>query len=512
MNWKKSRQNRDSHLWSFLFLITIISVYALIWYLHPRTLVASDQSGYSEIAYKIMTGHFGQDPSDHIFYHRIGLTVPVALFYKWFGINTTSAHLWTLLGGIMSILAVWLAVPSRLGKMLGIIILAFSPVFYLNSAELLPDTVVSGLMMLSAVLLYYRRRAAVNWFPGLLFPLLGIFFLFWAFLTKATAYWTLIFWIAVFIHDLRLKRFTLIKRFYLPAFGFFLLLGSGYLIFCNSIWGSPWARLESMQALTGQHLWTINGNWDAVKDRLWGGIRHFWFHNFYYVPFLGLAGAIFCFRKIRFWAFYALLSLFIWWFGSTSFIVYDPLPFMPRMFLPVLTLLAVTGGFLVGNWLDKIDRRQIMYYFKIVVTLILLIILLRPAFYPRNLAAFRYPDIEKLAMERFKKAITEVPKPVLILTADARSCSYLKFFFGYELPEDIGLDFYGNLSEEKHGRFNTFFYFINHGRSNFLHQAYGLDVYDSVMEANSRQPYIFSFDDVVLSRAPAPDWLSGNGF
>jgi hypothetical protein len=80
------------HYLSFV-LVAGLLFFAFLWFLFPHSFRASDPWVYSANGFELSNNlHFARD--DITFSYRIGVYLPVAVFYKLFGVNILSTHAW----------------------------------------------------------------------------------------------------------------------------------------------------------------------------------------------------------------------------------------------------------------------------------------------------------------------------------------------------------------------------------------------------------------------------------
>ena len=360
--------DRASSLNKAAVLVSILLCYIFLWLIYPKLFHASDPWAYSRHAYNASIGAFLEPVADPIFGHRLGVTLPTAAFYKLFGVNNLSTNLWNLLMSCAAIGLVWIAAPQGNAKFFASLLLATSVVQFQQSAILMPDLIVSTSMLAASVLLAKRRTLIQN--PAL--TSIGAFgaalMLFLAFLTKLTVYWVLIFWIIVFCYDMARRQWGVVRRFYLPVMLWGGLFGIIYLLLTDYLWGSPLARLDAVQGLTGQHLWAWDGATilDLLK-RLTYEPALVLLKRFSPVILLAVGGLAVANPKNKFWVGQGVLYLLLWWFGSSSLSSYEPLPLsFPRMILPALPAMSILGGSflaLLSNLLQQSPAQTVGLHF-----------------------------------------------------------------------------------------------------------------------------------------------------
>lgn len=85
--------NRE-HSWivsTKTWLVLASLLYVVMWLLCPQEFIASDPWVYSQRAFEISQQlDFG---SSDVFNHRLAVTIPVAIFYRIFGVNIITTNL-----------------------------------------------------------------------------------------------------------------------------------------------------------------------------------------------------------------------------------------------------------------------------------------------------------------------------------------------------------------------------------------------------------------------------------
>ncbi|HEY5925002.1 MAG TPA: hypothetical protein VIV11_25145, partial [Kofleriaceae bacterium] len=126
----------------------------------------------------------------HPFVMRVGLTVPVALFYKLFGVSTLATNLYPLIAALGVTVVVYAAAPTPRAKLIGLALAVFCTPL-LSSATVLYADLPCAALMAAAVLCLARRDRPRGawWIAGAAVATMA------AFLVKETALWTGIVWL-----------------------------------------------------------------------------------------------------------------------------------------------------------------------------------------------------------------------------------------------------------------------------------------------------------------------------
>jgi hypothetical protein len=452
-------------------------LYVALWILCPQTFIASDPWVYSSRAFAI-SQHFDLGNS-HVFNHRLAVTLPVAFLYMIFGVSMITTHLWPLCAALLVGLTVWLALPDRRSKIIGVALCMTSVSLFKSSTALYPDIIATAFMALSSLILFNRRRLIGRHGAYLLVPSTAVCLLFLAFLAKESAYWMLPLWALAFLADARRNdRTMLFRRFYLPALVTGILLGLGYLVFCSMMWEDPLARLKSIQSLTGHHVWS----WErapagALTRRLTiAPVRLFVREYGAPVLLLALLAFVVAPQSLRPWGHYTLFCLLFFWFGSTSLSRYEPMPMDGRMTLPMLPGLLILAAY-VASRLSVRSERQGWVNSSIPVLFILGIVVV--PFVQHVHSQGGQGSAEANAMAIIQREVGIHPeREHLLVCSDARSPESLAFHFGYRYPVNLRVLSVGTLTEAMLDSADVRFLFIHEQRSAFLRSVYREPHYD----------------------------------
>lgn len=469
------------------WLLLVLLLYVALWTLSPQELTASDPWVYSTRAFKI-SQHFDLGPSD-VFSHRLAVTFPVALAYALFGVNLVTTHLWPLGAALLVVLVVWAALPDDRSRSIGAALCLTGLPLFTASTALLPDIIATALMASSTLVLFNRRRLARARGIGLLAPLTATSLLFLAFLAKESAYWVLPLWVMAFVADVKEKdSATLIRRFHLCAVSAGVVLGIGYLVFCHLTWGNPLARLESIQALSGAHLWSWDkaSSWDLLKRLTVAPVRLL--RGQYGEPVLLLA--LFALpimpRPLRPWGYYTACCLLFFWFGSTSLTRYEPMPLFERMTLPALPGLSILAAFTTARLAVHSERAG--WVTSSIPVLLMLGLTSLP--FVQYVNSWRWQEsAEAKAVAIIQKELQTHPTAnYLLVCSDPRSPESLAFYFGYHYPATLHVSSVAALTDAMLQAADKRFVFVHRERSGFLTSAYGYPNYDNELASLGLTP------------------------
>lgn len=465
-------------------LVIGLLLYTLLWSFYPHAFSSSDPALYAYRAHQI--GEFSDFGDGIVFDHRWGVVLPVAFIYKIFGINIMTTHVWSLLAVLLIFITVWFALPTKKSRIIGLVLCFFSSPLLLASATLLPDVIASAFMAFATMLLFKRQKAVRSRY-WLLLSILTALTLFMAFLSKLSVYWILPLWIFYFVRDLRIKEIGVFKRFYLPLLimGFFLSLA--YFISCNYIWGDPLARFRTVQELTGHHLWST-GNFNKMQflRRLSIGPAKLLWNEYFLLPLLVLASFWLVPKKLMGWTFYAILCIGFYWFGTTSFTQYEPMPLVGRMVLPALPAIYIISAFIFS----KIDFSFSKFTLhKTWISIVFLSFLLLSSIKTiRGIASANLHEAK--AVNVIKKGMLDHPnKEYVLICTDFRNSLSLSFYFSFHYPENLNVVYIKNANMEMVKGKDVLIY-VDTKTSNFLQNSYGRENYsNSLNDLNLKQLY-----------------------
>ncbi len=515
-------------------LVVIIALMVGLWYLHPRPFIASDPGAYANLAYGLSYDSNFTLERNHIFDHRIGVFFPTAFFYKIFGVNPTTSHIWLLFSSILTVLLIWFVTPVGNSRVFAALFWALSPFQYQFTVSLYPDIIVAAFMFASVSVLYFRYKFPSNILKQSLWGMLGVTMFFIALLAKESAYWILPFWVMVFARDVIKGNFKRTLPFYLSGLIFGLMLLVGYLEMCRFVWGDPFARLTAIKQLDGLHLWSLKNRTTASLIRRLTSDPLVLLLTVS-IPVFALSVACFVksFSSNFFWKGYFIVVTLMFWFGTTSFSFYEPITIeAPRMALPLLPPMCVLAGIFLANFSLSLNNfgfnRSTLEQFT-AVFLILIVMFTKSLFGKTStislgtilicvsclllfslssflkikrfqmlqlaavigLAAAHILFIEKpeknavaeqKAITQLKNEIKSLDGATLILSADRRSPGVMNYYWGYNIPDTITImEFDSNYLEENHNRFNNIALYINKVRSRFLKKAYKAQTHEEEM-------------------------------
>jgi|GEM_PF-1000924 len=525
------------------FFICALLLIAL-WLIHPKPYIASDPGSYSLLAFKISDGSFFTHPPAGHFAQRLGVTLPVAACYTLFGVNPITTHLYLLLVAVGTLYLIW-RLSDGPAKYPACLLFALSLPQYSCSVALLPDAVVSGYMLLAAASLLHRGPDSKS---PLYLPLLAIISLLMAFSAKESAYWILPVWMILFARDLYHKRYKLMTRFYLPCFLWGMFFALVFLLVSYWIWHNPLIRFGQL------HRWS-----DLVQNQSWAW-SHKSGELFYrlslgpvvqlardYGPVFALSvgGSILLFPKMRFWILCLVSCLTLYWFGSSSLSHYEPLILHSRYILPALPFMCIIAGrflseILAGSGLTiKVSWQSslalllpllilgiglmgksfdsISFLLSVDIFFLVVIYCLSFSKTPRSVVAhmaiilmlsmpllnyFRYMahrdlNAEKKCVDILRGIVDRNDRKLLLLCSDIRSPNAVRYYFGYRVPENLTVKFFGEQTplDEKDRRV---YYYIHSDRSRYLKKSKSIANYDAMILERLTEKVVYNREGIYL--------------
>ena len=407
---------------------------------------------------------------------------------------------------MLVILTVWFALPDTRSRIIGAVLCITSRPLFESSVVLLPDIIVTAFMALSSLLLFNRKGLIQRRGTCMLAPLAAVAFLFFAFLAKESAYWVLPLWAVALFSDIKGEdRRILFRRFYPPVFVGGVSLIVMYLVFCRLHWGVALVRFKSVQALTGQHLWS----WDKAPvmelvKRLTTSPVNLLLGQYGAILLLAVLGFVVAPRSIRPWGYYSIFCLLFFWFGSTSFTRYEPMPLVGRMTLPLLPGLYILAAFMASRLSVRSERSGLINSF----IPMLLVLVLAGVPFANYVKSWKWQErSEANAVGIVQKELKAHPaRKVLLVCSDSRSPVSLSFYFGYRYPANLRVTSVEALTDASLRSAEKCFVFVDRKRSAFLKSAYGSPHYDDAIYSLRLKP-VYKSGYVVLFASESKDAL-----
>jgi len=317
-----------------------------IWYLSNQGLLFWDDYTYLHFANQINQGEF-EITTNH-FTSRIALIYPVSLIIKLFGIGPYSMVLFHLLCG-MALLntAFWLGnkMSQWVGLIAGVLIICDYQLIYFGN-HLFPEMPLTLCVFLFLTSYYLLLR---NEIVPRIAALIGALALFVAFLLKTTVILLIPLLLFLFINDRRQKR----NR----AFWFVFISFSAFFFVLNGLWyeevkGSFFFRFEN---IANNHVVTPKTFFDKGGIEILKRLTYLPLLGFlkggFFIPLVLALPAILSLKRRTFklekaeqlWPVASLFLLASFWFMSTNWRYYSPIPTENRhivFFIPVFIMTA----------------------------------------------------------------------------------------------------------------------------------------------------------------------------
>lgn len=328
-------------------------IFLLIWYFANDGLAFWDDYTYVNFANQINQGGF--EITNNHFTSRIGLLYPVAWTIELFGINELSITVFPMLCGLV-ILNILFWIGSRTGHWVGLLsgllfLVDYHTITFIT--HLFPEIpiavgVFGGLFCYDFV----NRREGDYRLLALLMSLL----LFGAFLIKTSIFIVVPLFVYLFVNDFRRRRN---KGFWYISLGlllfFFLIHGFWY----KELHGDFFYRFNN---ISDNHEPTVKtffdkGNVDILKRLTYLPFLGF-LRGGFFIP-LGFALPAFFVLKRgdwrldkpeKLWPVAAVLILTSWWFISTNWKYYSPMPVDTRHITFLIPILILSGAYF---WSDN---------------------------------------------------------------------------------------------------------------------------------------------------------------
>jgi hypothetical protein len=419
-------------------LVLALAFFIVSFGLGQQDMAPDDPLYYAEYAHEIAADPHAafSEPSTYPWNMRIGLTVPMAGFYRAFGVSRATTNLPCLLATLAILLVAFAAVSTPRAKWL-VVLFAVTCAPLIRHGAMLNADLPCGALIACSILALSRRDGP----RGSLVVALAIGAWFWAFLVKETAIWCVPIWIYAIVVDLRTATPRTVLARYAPGIALGVVLTAGYLALCAAVWGDPFARFRGIQELTYAHGWTMHD-----KD------VHAWLARLVWGPAILVAlmfralliPAVFGIWLVRgrdaIWLMAALVLLGGFWIGSSSLTAYEPLPLWPRMVLPVLPALLVVAALGADAALDRFSQGRRRVVFAAVLSLMLVI----PA--AMQLVGGIRRDRSELAAFTEIETELESGAHVTLVCSDRWFPTLVRFAWGFEPPANLLLVYAQDLS------------------------------------------------------------------
>lgn len=329
-------------------LLLINLVFMVIWALSNDGLSFWDDYSYLNFANELNQGDF--EINENHFTSRITIIYPTAWVINYLGINQFTMVIYPLFCGLLLLNTIWW-VGYKINRWIGVIgsLLVICDYHIITfSNHLFPEMPLMLFVFIALVAYYLVLKGEAV--PRLA-ALLAALSLFAAFLTKTTVVLVLPLFLFLFIND-RLKRrqgsFWLV--FVSLSLFFFLLNGLWYM----EVKGDFFYRFQN---IANNHVATAKTFFDKDANTLLARLTYLPLLGFlrggFFIPLLLALPAVLKLRKKHFkldtpemlWPVSLLFMLVSFWFFSTSWRYYSPLPTETRhiaFFIPIMIMTAAT--------------------------------------------------------------------------------------------------------------------------------------------------------------------------
>jgi hypothetical protein len=425
-------------------LIIALVVETILFVAAQGDYVAADPLWYASLAHSIAVDPasvFGHGEA-HQFVMRVGLTLPLALLYRLFGVSALISNLPCLIAANGIIATVYAAARAPRAKLVGLgLCLVSVPLF--QHMRLLGVDLPAGALIGCSVLCIARRdgRRGALWLAG------GVVAWFAAFLVKEIALWCAPIWIYAIVVDLRASGWKATARTYAPALVAGIVLAAGYLELCAVVWGDPLARIHGIAQ-------SISNVQDAPYSDAWlmpgAGASRWIARLIWQVPVMLVAmfGATlvpvvlspWLIRdRDRIWPVATAVIALCYWFGSSTMSAYLPLPITQRMIVPVLPCLLATAAIAGDAALDRWRRSH-------VIAGVCALAIVAQAAVPIVVGVRRpHPEMDAFALVK-REAAADPTRPLVIVCGEPRCAMIGNFYFGFAPPPNVTMPLARELS------------------------------------------------------------------
>jgi hypothetical protein len=344
-----SAQNVSRLICSFILVFIV-----LFWYLSFDGFYFYDDYNYCLYASQLAEGKFSL--LDDIFSHRLLVFFPIAILYKFFGINDFTSTVWPLtvtLGTVMLVFILLRNSPSKATAAVVLLGLSYYPIFFSN--KVYPDSIVSFFSFLSVIILYKADTGRYNMKAAAF-----VMAVFCAFLSKETVIYFFLFYLIVFISDI---YSGLNKKFWLATGLIALIIFSGYFISYKILTGSYFFRFEAIE--NGHYAFPLSyfqKSFIEFIPRLTYEPLLMMVSSEMIIPFILSIPCLVTFRfnqlkNLRdekvFWTTLVICLLLMIWFWTTSLRDYNPVSLLPRMFILLMPPLSVLAAVSINEFILK---------------------------------------------------------------------------------------------------------------------------------------------------------------
>ena len=178
-----------------------------------------------------------------------------------------------------------------------------------------------------------------------------------------------------------------------------------------------------------------------MKVKYW----YSFFKEYNIIPLLVLVSPWVVPKEIRSWVYYVFFCIGFFWFGSTSFTQYDPMPLMDRMVLPALPGMYILAAYVIS----KVDLSSSRLVFGSYIIPVILVLALTIYPFARYVKYLQTKDFSESHAVGYFKIYTQEDDNLqyLLLCSDQRSAKYLKIYFSYNYPKNLKVMTLGKLDD-----------------------------------------------------------------
>ena len=357
INGEKSRNAFRNVL--ILALIVIFGLLLRIFFFNGVGL--SDSLEYSRYANAMSTGNFPPAEYDHGI-GRIGLIIPIAFFYRIFGVDEISSVLFNLLSSIGEIILIYFFARLMFNENVGLIsafLLCIFPLDVVNSTRMVSDLPSAFFASFSAFVFLKAEKNYERSKSRMLYLLSGMLFGA-AYFIREMAILMSLFFLGYAVYKRKIK-----KEYFIMGLGFLIIFLIEMLVFYHYT-GDPLFKINSLNSdslLAVLKQINYYGRTEIPKFFLtWPFVIYGDIMLGYFYLFISLAAIYYLLNRkqdtncLLIWFLSILLYLYL---GSQSLRTYAPFVAVGRY----LTFVAFPGLLLLGSFLyekEKIIRKLIL--------------------------------------------------------------------------------------------------------------------------------------------------------
>ena len=405
----------------------VLALEVVVFVLGQHDFAAADPLWYAQIGKTL-----ADDPHSlfqlgdiHPFVMRLGLTVPLSLIYRVFGVSVLSTNVLSLVACLGTVLVVYAAAPTPRAKVIGCLLCAACTPLTAQ-ANMLNVDLPSAAMMATSVLFLQRRwfvAAMCAWFA--------------AFLIKETALWCAPIWVFVVVQELRTdgRRLAAVAREFAPALAVGVALTIGYLALCAWLWHDPLARFRGIDTAVG----TVGDNpsyagaWVVTTARMTWEVPALLYKMFGLTLALVAAGLGLARGRDAIWAFATATMILLYWFGSSQYSAYTPLPISIRLLVPVLPFALIIAAIAA----DTILERTRPSWWRLALTIAFAAVVALPALRVTASALTRkHPETDAFAALRHEVR-ADPARHITLVCGEPKCTALAPFYFGLENPPNL---------------------------------------------------------------------------